>query len=383
MADWFEADDPWYLEAIRAESEFWSSRHTVESRARTPRNHPVLAAYANEVVSGDPAVPWPDHLRRTRGTFARGLSLGGGLGPVEARLLESGAVGDLTIVEIAAGAVERGRAEIERRGLGPRVRYVDGDLNFFEPPGAAYDLVLANAVLHHIANLERLLDAVRGCLAPGGLLVVFDYVGEPKFQWSDRRRAVVEALLALAPPGLSRPGPVRPPSLSAVQRDTPFEAIRPEAVLPALHARFRTVAEWPSFGVLQPFLTLLRWDDRGLWEESGGPGTRYLRALCAVDRIAAAAGDPPPSNVLGWYAHAGPGAGEAPAAPAARPTAPPALPADPLDRTFSRRLLRRVVERYASDIGLGHLLAAKLRRALGRPPRDFGRGSDPGGGHAH
>lgn len=54
-------------------------------------------------------------------------------------------------------------------------------------------------MLHHITNLEHLLEQVRIALCPGGLFVVLEYVGPSRFQWSDKVDYLMNRMLAALP----------------------------------------------------------------------------------------------------------------------------------------------------------------------------------------
>ena len=53
----------------------------------------------------------------------------------------------------------------------PAISYARGDLDTFEPPPAAFDLVYSSLAFHYIADLERLVAAIHRSLLPGGSLV--------------------------------------------------------------------------------------------------------------------------------------------------------------------------------------------------------------------
>ncbi|MDQ3928832.1 MAG: methyltransferase domain-containing protein, partial [Chloroflexota bacterium] len=55
------------------------------------------------------------------------------------------------------------------------VEYVAADLNAINLPAAEYDAVVTWDSLHHIADLERLLEQVRGTLKPGGVFAGVDH----------------------------------------------------------------------------------------------------------------------------------------------------------------------------------------------------------------
>ena len=54
--------------------------------------------------------------------------------------------------------------------------FMEGDFNRWTPIGR-YDVVIANQALHHVLELEHLLDGLKGALRPDGYLLVSDMIG--------------------------------------------------------------------------------------------------------------------------------------------------------------------------------------------------------------
>lgn len=77
-------------------------------------------------------------------------------------------------------AVDNSPAMLERlREQGFDVHGADLDAGF--PPLGPVDLVWASSSLHHVADPAALLAGVRAALAPGGVLVVLELDGLPRF----------------------------------------------------------------------------------------------------------------------------------------------------------------------------------------------------------
>ncbi|CAN5134853.1 hypothetical protein BH11PSE11_BH11PSE11_05020 [soil metagenome] len=76
---------------------------------------------------------------------------------------------------ISAGQVEVGKRRIARLGLGQRVQLQRSDSSAVPFPGS-FDLIFGFEVTGLIANKEGLFDNIAAHLAPGGLLVIADFV---------------------------------------------------------------------------------------------------------------------------------------------------------------------------------------------------------------
>jgi SAM-dependent methyltransferase len=79
----------------------------------------------------------------------------------------------------------------------------------FARPHAPYDLVYWDHALHHMLDVRKALDWSVAALAPGGLLVVNDYVGPTRLQWTRPEVRMARAYMAAAAPHLGGARPVR------------------------------------------------------------------------------------------------------------------------------------------------------------------------------
>jgi hypothetical protein len=106
-----------------------------------------------------------------------------------------------------------------------------------------------NMALHHVKNLEGILDAVWGALKPGGIFVVNEFVGPSQFQFSDLQLAIADAVLAVLPDrwridltsGMPKARYARQPRSHWNVVD-PSEAIRSDEIIEQLQARFEVVS---------------------------------------------------------------------------------------------------------------------------------------------
>ena len=86
-------------------------------------------------------------------------------------LVEHGILGSVVGIDLADGRV---REANERSGeLADRLRYEVADANRGDYGLASYDVLFAKAALHHIAELESMMQGMRRALRPGGRLVIY------------------------------------------------------------------------------------------------------------------------------------------------------------------------------------------------------------------
>ncbi|MFI1371756.1 class I SAM-dependent methyltransferase [Streptomyces longwoodensis] len=110
------------------------------------------------------------------------VDLGCGTGAGTFALLDRFPDACVTAVDTSAGHLRRLRAKACARGLEEWVRTVQADLDATAWPDLGTpDLVWASASLHHLADPEHALGAVRELLAPGGVFAVVELAGFPRF----------------------------------------------------------------------------------------------------------------------------------------------------------------------------------------------------------
>jgi SAM-dependent methyltransferase len=221
--------------------------------------HPMTARHINMMVSGDPSVYWVDwaaHRWLKKG--GRGLSLGSGTGYVERLMIERGYASAMDAVDISGEALA-GAREAAR---GMAIEYRREDLNAPELSRGAYDFVISAAALHHVTNLERCLCEAHASLASGGLLVMHEFVGAARFQWSDPQLELVNRLHSELPPryrvsaltGLAPSCIERRPLGDMILAD-PSEAVRSDEILDVASKLFEAVDVREIGGaVLHPLL---------------------------------------------------------------------------------------------------------------------------------
>ncbi|MGQ9696728.1 MAG: class I SAM-dependent methyltransferase, partial [Armatimonadota bacterium] len=153
-------------------------------------------------AAGDPEVEWDQYVVNTylsgRIPLTRVLSLGCGEGILERRLAGMAVFAECDAFDISTAALQRAREAAESLGL-HSIYYQLADLNTITLPDQAYDAAFAESSLHHVHNLEHLLQQVSKSLVPGGWLFAKEYVGPSRFQFSDAQLNAMNAALHLLP----------------------------------------------------------------------------------------------------------------------------------------------------------------------------------------
>ena len=228
----------------------WNDEERSQQLAHTTwmANTAVLM-HLNERATGDPARNWLSSWahRWFVGNDLRVLVLGCGEGWLERAVAQWPFVAHIDAVDFAEHAVARAREAAKDI---PKIRYGVVDLNRDELPAATYDVVVAHSVLHHVANLEHAYAEIERAMKPDATLVMNEYVGPSRFQYSDEVLAIINALLAC----IGFPPKTRPTVEEMIAND-PTEAVRSDELL-AFTSRVFDVRETKLIGgtILQHLL---------------------------------------------------------------------------------------------------------------------------------
>lgn len=208
----------------------------------------AVLMHLNERATGDPAREWLNSWARQffAGENLRVLVLGCGDGWLERGIATWPFVAHIDAVDFAADAVARAKAMAADI---PKIAYAVVDLNRDELPRDAYDVIVAHAVLHHVENLEHAYAQLHGALRERGTLILNEYVGPNRFQFSDDVLRVMNELFVCLPARLRR-GAIQErvydrrerPTVAQMIGNDPTEAVRAEELVGMTGERFRVVA---------------------------------------------------------------------------------------------------------------------------------------------
>jgi len=212
-------------------------------------SHPLVKLRINQLISGDANTdPWQYMLRflDEQGVVfpvASLASLGCGTGELERGLSKYGTAMKYTGLDISPASI-RGAIEESQAMAGAEFKYAVADLNKPQLEPREFDVIICNGSVHHIENLEALAESIELSLVPGGWLVLDEFVGPKRFQWTDRQLDLINRALKTLPEEFrtDRSGNVK----QAVFRETiehmidvdPSEAVRSDEIMGIFAKRF-------------------------------------------------------------------------------------------------------------------------------------------------
>jgi SAM-dependent methyltransferase len=148
----------------------------------------VLRAYLADAISwvGDMAANRPSHWI---------VDLGSGTGGATIALARAFPSAEVLAVDTSTDLLARIASKASRLGVADQITTLHADLDDPWPITEAVDVVWASMSLHHFADPERVLADVFAGIRPGGLVVVAEMDGLPRFLPDD---------LGIGRPGLER-----------------------------------------------------------------------------------------------------------------------------------------------------------------------------------
>jgi len=178
------------------------------------------------------------------------LSVGCGTGSRERKFAKYSNFSLIEGIDLAEKKTEEATKLANEANL-TNIQYHSGDFmkHVFKP--ASMDVILFNASLHHFNHVDHLLEfKVLPMLKDDGLLVLFEYAGPNRLQWTRYQLEFTNRLLKEIPDeyktragsGSVKSRVYRPGLLRMLITD-PSEAIDSESILPSVHKHFNVLEE--------------------------------------------------------------------------------------------------------------------------------------------
>ncbi len=273
-------------------AEVWGE--TARSRQDDPRrgwldSNIVMWDYVQPLVSGERRRGWPMHAAAVLGidSASRWVSLGCGAGGTEIWCAGRGLFAHLDGFDISPGAIAVARQAAVAAGVAERLDFGVIDVENPALPTARYDVALFAMALHHVTDLEGCLAAVERSLRPGGGLIVNEYIGPARQQFTDLQMEIARELLETLPPRLRllRDGTLK----QAISRRTaaewiaadPSEAVRSPEIPAVIAERFEIVLRRDYGGTI---LSLLLEDIIHNFDSERADDVAFVKLLGAAEQ---------------------------------------------------------------------------------------------------
>lgn len=220
----------------------------------------------NQLVTGDPNQIYEDYFveKYLKGrTGLRVLSLGCGIGSHERNLARhKNTFSKIDAYDIAPNLIERANQIAKEDGL-DNLQFHCADVNQMSIAENTYDLVFFHSSLHHFLDLEKLMGTfIPKALQSGGLLLLNDYWGPDRLQWSTAQIQAIKQVLPVLPKekrvrfqSKQIKSSVSGPGWWRMRLSDPSEAAESSQIKPLLRQYYQTLEEQRIGGnLLMPLL---------------------------------------------------------------------------------------------------------------------------------
>lgn len=214
---------------------------------------PEIRSNWNIKCTGNSSIGYEDYfvskfLSDTQGL--KMLSVGCGTGSRERNFGNYSNFNMIEGIDIAKKKIDEARQHANDLRL-DNVKYIVGDFMKHDFKPNSYDVLLFNSSLHHFNDIDNLLHTkILPLLKTGGFLVIFEYVGPNRLQWTNSQLALANKLLKELPKkykirfkSKSIKNRIYRPGLLRMVLVDPSEAVDSESIIPAIHKYFQIIEE--------------------------------------------------------------------------------------------------------------------------------------------
>ncbi len=166
-----------YEEKLRQEAELWGSESENMAQQLAPdwREHRHLLH--NRILHGE-------HIENLLALIQPGmktLELGCASGWLTLAMAQEGAIAHGVDVSEKSLNVARNYYESIKETVSGEVSYAYADLNELSLEADSYDVIVVKATLHHLFNMQHVVETVHQALKPGGLFWIADTLYDEQF----------------------------------------------------------------------------------------------------------------------------------------------------------------------------------------------------------
>lgn len=221
-------------------------------------NIPYVKKRWNKLIFGDENLNYEEYLMQTilnKKSNLKLLSLGSGFCNHEIKLAEYSNFEQITCVDLSEYRISEAKNIAKKKNL-KNIEFICSNLEDFHFSKSHFDIVLFNSSLHHFKNVESLLvTKILYCLNDSGLLVINEYVGPNRLQFSKWQVKKINEAIKIIPrkfrkrfktslykKNFSGYGIIR-----MIIAD-PSECVDSASIIPSIHKYFEAVIEEPYGG---------------------------------------------------------------------------------------------------------------------------------------
>lgn len=213
----------------------------------------------NKIITGTSEMDFPEYTVNKYLKGKRDLKLispGCGTGSIELKFAKYDNFSRIEGFDLSPGRIRIAKKNARKSGLSNIFYFVE-DVNKYNFGVKQYDVILFNSSLHHFNNIEIILEKICKALKSDGLLIINEYVGPNRFQWTNTQLKEANRYLKKIPSryrklwksNCIKKKIYRPGLLRMILSDS-SEAVHSEEILPLIRTKFERIEEKPYGGNL-------------------------------------------------------------------------------------------------------------------------------------
>lgn len=156
----------------------------------------------NNLITGDRDVEYYKYISEkyfADRTKLLGLSLACGTGHRELKWIDQGKFKYIDAIDLSKPRIDAAKKEAHKKGYGNLINYQVGNIYKVNLSKSFYDAIFVENSLHHFSPLKKILQRINLSMKPDGYLIVNEFVGPTRFQWTEKQIEVINALLSIFP----------------------------------------------------------------------------------------------------------------------------------------------------------------------------------------
>ena len=213
---------------------------------------PLVQKRWNKLITGDENIHYADYVMQK---YLMGkeelmmLSPGCGTGNKEIKFSSTNKFKFIEAFDISPKRIEFAKQTAERLGI-RNINFLVSDALSFNYETEKYDIIVFDSFLHHIKNFDEILSKVHASLKQDGLLIINEYVGPSRFQWSNKQLKIANEALKELPDSFRKrwqnnkiKSKIYRPGLLRMFLSDPSEAVKSEIIRAKINSRFKMLEE--------------------------------------------------------------------------------------------------------------------------------------------
>lgn len=214
---------------------------------------PMVRKRWNKIITGDETIGYEKYVNEKYlfgKTGLKMLSVGCGTGGRERVFALFDSIEKIDAIDLAELQLIEARSLAKEQNIS-KINYFVADFLKYPFNESHYDIILFHSSLHHFSHIDRLItERIIPLLNKDGLLIIHEYTGPDRLQWTDEQLKEVNRLLKTIPAEYRRrygskaiKKKVYRPGLLRMKLIDPSEAIDSSAILPSLNKNCKMLEE--------------------------------------------------------------------------------------------------------------------------------------------